>query len=133
MQAANCCGLHAAVAASTEHLLTANRSELQCVCDESGVHKRAHRYLHQASMLQITWACLLHTLDKKHGPDYKAHVYNISCAVMLCLVRYGPCENGELQERMKRAVALLGREEVQNIMRDEGKIEVMMQVKVHAV
>lgn len=30
----------------------------------------------------------------------------------------------DLQERMKRAVALLGEEEVKNIMRDEGKIEV---------
>lgn len=38
--------------------------------------------------------------------------------------RYGPCEVSYLQERMKRAVALLGEEEVQNIMRDEGKIEV---------
>lgn len=38
--------------------------------------------------------------------------------------RYGPCEIADLQERMKRAVALLGEEEVKNIMRDEGKIEV---------
>lgn len=38
--------------------------------------------------------------------------------------RYGPCEVANLQERMKRAVALLGEEEVKNIMRDEGKIEV---------
>ncbi|KAL3142087.1 hypothetical protein ABBQ32_004710 [Trebouxia sp. C0010 RCD-2024] len=38
--------------------------------------------------------------------------------------RYGPCEIADLQERMKRALALLGEEEVKNIMRDEGKIEV---------
>ncbi|KAA6421714.1 MAG: hypothetical protein FRX49_08325 [Trebouxia sp. A1-2] len=38
--------------------------------------------------------------------------------------RYGPCEIGDLQDRMKRAVALLGPEEVKNIMREEGKIEV---------
>ena len=40
--------------------------------------------------------------------------------------RYGPCEIADLQERMKRAVALLGEEEVKNIMRDEGKIEVSL-------
>lgn len=43
---------------------------------------------------------------------------------MLVACRYGPCEIADLQERMKRAVALLGEEEVKNIMRDEGKIEV---------
>ena len=41
--------------------------------------------------------------------------------------RYGPCEIGDLQDRMKRAVALLGPEEVKNIMREEGKIEVILQ------
>jgi len=41
--------------------------------------------------------------------------------------RYGPCEIGDLQDRMKRAVALLGPEEVKNIMREEGKIEVIFQ------
>lgn len=41
---------------------------------------------------------------------------------MLC--RYGPCDISDLQDRMKRAVALLGEEEVKNIMQDEGKIEV---------
>lgn len=40
------------------------------------------------------------------------------------LPRYGPCDVADLQERMKRAVALLGPEEVKNIMREEGKIEV---------
>ena len=39
--------------------------------------------------------------------------------------RYGPCEIGDLQDRMKRAVALLGPEEVKNIMQEEGKIEVI--------
>ncbi|KAL0021890.1 hypothetical protein WJX77_012153 [Trebouxia sp. C0004] len=38
--------------------------------------------------------------------------------------RYGPCEIGDLQDRMKRAVALLGPQEVNNIMQEEGKIEV---------
>jgi len=38
--------------------------------------------------------------------------------------RYGPCEAESLKERMKRAVALLGPEEVQEIVRKEGKIEV---------
>ena len=37
---------------------------------------------------------------------------------------YGPCEAESLKERMKRAVALLGEEEVQSIMEQEGKIEV---------
>ncbi|KAL3153189.1 hypothetical protein ABBQ38_011940 [Trebouxia sp. C0009 RCD-2024] len=37
--------------------------------------------------------------------------------------RYGPCDISDLQDRMKRAVALLGEEEVKNIMQDEGKIE----------
>lgn len=47
--------------------------------------------------------------------------------------RYGPCEISDLQDRMKRAVALLGEEEVKNIMRDEGKIEVgcMLQAEAH--
>ncbi|CAL8468269.1 g7809 [Coccomyxa elongata] len=38
--------------------------------------------------------------------------------------RYGPCEPEALKERMKRAVALLGPNEVQEILRKEGKIEV---------
>ena len=38
--------------------------------------------------------------------------------------KYGPCEPTALQERMRRAVALLGEEEVQKIMEEEGKIEV---------
>ena len=44
--------------------------------------------------------------------------------------RYGPCEIADLQERMKRAVALLGEEEVKNIMRDEGKIEVGLHARI---
>lgn len=38
-------------------------------------------------------------------------------------VRYGPCEAAALQERMKRAVALLGEEEVRTILEKEGRIE----------
>ena len=38
--------------------------------------------------------------------------------------RFGPCEPESLKERMKRAVALLGKEEVSDIMRSQGKIEV---------
>ena len=38
--------------------------------------------------------------------------------------RYGPCEAGSLKERMKRAVALLGAREVDDIIAKEGKIEV---------
>ena len=45
---------------------------------------------------------------------------------VLLAIRYGPCEVSDLQDRMKRAVALLGPEEVKNIMREEGKIEVML-------
>ena len=41
---------------------------------------------------------------------------------MLC--RYGPCEPEALKERMKRAVALLGPAEVQDILAKQGKIEV---------
>ena len=47
--------------------------------------------------------------------------------IELVAARYGPCEIGDLQDRMKRAVALLGPEEVKNIMREEGKIEVILQ------
>lgn len=54
------------------------------------------------------------------------------CAVQACIlrdmtahaVRYGPCEAGALQERMKRAVALLGEAEVKAILEKEGRIEV---------
>ena len=38
--------------------------------------------------------------------------------------RFGPCEKADLRHRMKRAVAALGRQEVEDIMREEGKIEV---------
>ena len=43
---------------------------------------------------------------------------------MFLACRYGPCEAESLKERMKRAVALLGQEEVQGIIEQEGKIEV---------
>ena len=52
---------------------------------------------------------------------------------VLLAIRYGPCEVGDLQDRMKRAVALLGPEEVKNIMREEGKIEVMPKVLLPSV
>ena len=43
----------------------------------------------------------------------------------LCVAcRYGPCEAADLQHRMKRAVALLGPQEVKTILETEGKIEV---------
>ena len=38
--------------------------------------------------------------------------------------RFGPCEPESLKDRMKRAVALLGKEEVNEIVRSQGKIEV---------
>lgn len=50
---------------------------------------------------------------------------------MLLAIRYGPCEVSDLQDRMKRAVALLGPEEVKNIMREEGKIEVTLKFSYH--
>lgn len=37
---------------------------------------------------------------------------------------YGPCEAVALQQRMKRAVALLGPEEIDKLLEEEGKIEV---------
>lgn len=40
--------------------------------------------------------------------------------------KYGPCEASALQERMKRAVALLGAEEIDRLLETEGKIEVML-------
>ena len=43
---------------------------------------------------------------------------------MFLACRFGPCEAESLKERMKLAVALLGEEEVQSIMEQEGKIEV---------
>jgi hypothetical protein len=50
-----------------------------------------------------------------------------ACADVFC--RYGPCEPKSLKERMKRAVALLGSEEVQDIIKKEGKIEVGIRPK----
>ncbi|KAG2493784.1 hypothetical protein HYH03_008004 [Edaphochlamys debaryana] len=38
--------------------------------------------------------------------------------------RYGPCEEGPLKQRMVRAVAALGRQEVADIIKTEGKLEV---------
>ncbi len=48
----------------------------------------------------------------------------LQTSAYLLAYRYGPCEAESLKERMKRAVALLGEKEVQNIMEQEGKIEV---------
>ena len=47
--------------------------------------------------------------------------------------RYGPCEAGSLKERMKRAVALLGAREVDDIIAKEGKIEVRAGLLVRRV
>ena len=41
-----------------------------------------------------------------------------------CLHRYGPCEKADLKNRMKRAVALLGPQEIAGILQEQGKIEV---------
>lgn len=41
-----------------------------------------------------------------------------------CTHRYGPCEPASLQERMVRAVAALGEEEVRSIIEEVGFIEV---------
>ena len=41
--------------------------------------------------------------------------------------RFGPCDVADLRHRMKRAVAALGRAEVEEIIREEGKIEVCAQ------
>lgn len=38
--------------------------------------------------------------------------------------RFGPCDESDLRHRMKRAVAALGRAELEDIIREEGKIEV---------
>lgn len=38
--------------------------------------------------------------------------------------RYGPCDPAHLQERMKSAIATLGEDEVHDILRTEGKLEV---------
>ncbi len=38
--------------------------------------------------------------------------------------RYGPCEAGDLERRMKRAVAALGAQEIESIVAEQGKIEV---------
>lgn len=39
-------------------------------------------------------------------------------------VRYGPCEAGELKDRMLRAVASLGQAEVRSILEEQGQVEV---------
>lgn len=38
--------------------------------------------------------------------------------------RYGPCDPNDLKDRMASAVALLGKDEVQSIIQEQGKIEV---------
>jgi molecular chaperone Hsp33 len=38
--------------------------------------------------------------------------------------RYGPCESSALRDRMLRAVASLGVEEVRSIVREQGHVEV---------
>lgn len=38
--------------------------------------------------------------------------------------RYGPCEAAALKERMKQAVALLGEKDVEQLLKEQGKIEV---------
>ncbi|MEW5300095.1 MAG: hypothetical protein WDW36_003050 [Sanguina aurantia] len=48
----------------------------------------------------------------------------VSPGAQAMVPRYGPCNDAELKERMMRAVASLGKDEVQDIMRTEGKIEV---------
>ena len=40
------------------------------------------------------------------------------------VLRYGPCDPEELQNRMMRAVAALGEAEVRSILEEQGKIEV---------
>lgn len=40
--------------------------------------------------------------------------------------RYGPCEASALKERMKRAVALLGEQDVEKLLEEQGKIEASM-------
>ncbi len=43
---------------------------------------------------------------------------------MCMFYRYGPCEPQALKDRMLRAVAALGEQEVRSIIADVGKIEV---------
>lgn len=46
-----------------------------------------------------------------------------ACCCCCCLWRrYGPCEPDALKMRMMRAVAALGRGEIEDIMRQEGKV-----------
>ena len=52
----------------------------------------------------------------------QVHAGSQYCIPWLC--RYGPCEASALKERMKRAVALLGEQEVHAILEEQGKIEV---------
>lgn len=46
---------------------------------------------------------------------------------------YGPCEASALQERMKRAVALLGASEIDRLLEEEGKIEVCSFLQTHGI
>ena len=60
-----------------------------------------------------------------HTAKANQPVCNARKAIQCDLVcRYGPCDNADLKDRMKRAVALLGPDEVKDIMSKEGKIEV---------
>eukprot|EP00877_Chromochloris_zofingiensis_P014061 jgi/Chrzof1/8909/Cz03g28230.t1 len=48
----------------------------------------------------------------------------VSPAPQTMLPRYGPCEPEALKQRMMRAVASLGADEVRSIMQEQGKVEV---------
>ncbi len=62
-------------------------------------------------------------VERAAGCDACCTIRPASGSQGTCGLRYGPCEAAALQERMKRAVALLGEDEVRTILETEGRIE----------
>ena len=76
---------------------------------------------------------LLHQgLTAKDITEKLLHGLGVSDNVFSMEPRYGPCEPSALQDRMKRAVALLGAEEIDRLVEEEGKIEASVSC-LHAI
>ena len=70
---------------------------------------------------------LLHQgLSAKDITDKLLHGLGVSDNAFSMAPSYGPCEPSALQDRMRRAVALLGAEEIDRLLEEEGKIEVSL-------
>ena len=73
---------------------------------------------------------LLHQgLSARDITERLLHGLGLSEAAFTMQPNYGPCEASALQQRMKRAVALLGANEIEKLLEEEGKIEVCPHIR----